>query len=181
MGMRSPNGAAAQRPAGKSKPSAGEPSPTAARSAEPQRGAPQSAAAPRPATLTLAAVVTGLEAVGLCVAGVFSATDTAAGRSYRASSGIAFTVLEFIVVAGVAWAAFGLARVRPWSRTPAVLIQVITGVVAIYLLQAHRFYWGVPALLLAVAGLAGLLAPASLHALTRSADPGGRPPADPPA
>jgi hypothetical protein len=114
-----------------------------------------------------AAVVTALEAAGLFVAGVFSATDAAAGRSYRASSGIAFTVLEFVMVAGVAWIASGVARARPWSRTPAVMIHVFTGVVAIYLLQAHRVYWGVPALLLAVAGLAGLLAPPSLRALNR--------------
>jgi hypothetical protein len=65
--------------------------------------------------------------------------------------------------------AAGLARVRPWSRTPAVMTQVLTGVIAVYLLQAHRFDWGVPALLLALAGLAGLLAPPSLRALSRPA------------
>jgi len=148
MGMRSPDRASASR-------AAGEPA------------APQAAGARRPPMLTLAAVVTALEAAGLCMAGVFSATDTAAGRSYNASSGIAFTVLEFIVVAGVTWIAFGIARMRPWSRTPAVMTQVVTGIVAIYLLQAHRFGWGIPAMVLAVAGLAALLAPASLRALTR--------------
>ncbi len=60
----------------------------------------------------------------------------------------------------------GLARVRPWSRTPAVLTQVFTVLIAVWLLQAHRYGWGVPALLLALAGLAGLFAPASLRALT---------------
>ncbi len=119
--------------------------------------------------LTVAAAVTALEAAGLSAAGMFSATDAASGRSYQASSGIAFTVLEFIVVAGLTWIAFGIARARPWSRTPGVMTQVVTGVVAIFLLQAHRFDWGVPALLLAIAGLAGLLAPASLRALTRQA------------
>ena len=73
-----------------------------------------------------------------------------------------------IVVAGLAWIASGIARVRPWSRTPAVMTQLLTGVIAICLLQAHRFDWGIPALLLAIAGLAGLLAPASLRALTRA-------------
>ncbi|HZZ53731.1 MAG TPA: hypothetical protein VFE26_05540 [Trebonia sp.] len=56
---------------------------------------------------------------------------------------------------------------RPWSRTPAAMIQVFTGIVAVYLLQAHRFDWGVIALLLALAGLAGLLTPASFRALNR--------------
>ncbi len=159
MGMRSPDGAAAQRAA----------------------AAPAAPDVRRPPLLVLAAVVTALEAAGLCVSGVFSAVDTAAGRSYHTASGIAFTVLEFIVVAGVTWIAFGIARMRPWSRTPAVLTQVITGIVAIYLLQAQRLYWGIPAMVLALAGLAGLLAPPSLRALTRSAGPGERPPGDPPA
>jgi hypothetical protein len=133
-----------------------------------------------PPMLRLAAGVQAIEAVGLCVAGVITAVDTAAGRSAQASSGVALTLLAFIVAAGLAWIASGIARQRPWSRTPAVLTQVLTGVIAVYLLQAHRFDWGVPALLLAIAGLAGLLAPASFRALSRSTPPGGRPPGDPP-
>jgi hypothetical protein len=62
-----------------------------------------------------------------------------------------------------------------------VLTQVLTGVIAVYLLQAHRFDWGIPALLLAIAGLAGLVAPASFRALSRSVVPGGTTPLDPPA
>ena len=134
-----------------------------------------------PWMLRLAAGIQAVEAVGLCVAGVLTAVDAAAGRSAQASSGIALTLLAFIVAAGLAWIASGIARQRPWSRTPAVLTQVLTGVIAVYLLQAHRFDWGVPALLLAIAGLAGLLAPASFRALSHpgksdandaSADPG---------
>ena len=101
----------------------------------------------------------------------YANTVTAAGHSSQASSGIAMTLLVFIVVAGLAWIASGLARLRPWSRTPAVLTQVLAGVIGVYLLQAHRFDWGVPALLLALAGLAGLLAPPSLRALNRPGAP----------
>ena len=124
-----------------------------------------------PGMLRLAAGVQVAEATGLCVAGVLAAVDTAGGRSSQSSSGIALTLLAFIVAAGLAWIALGIARVKPWSRTPAVMTQVLTGVVAIYLLQAHRFDWGVPALLLALAGLAGLLAPASFRALNRPVPP----------
>jgi hypothetical protein len=109
------------------------------------------------------------EAVLLLVAAVLTIIDAAAGRSYQESSGIALIVLEFIVVAGLAWIAVGLAQVRPWSRTPAVMTQVFTGIVAIWLLQAHRLDWGPLALLLTLAGLAGLLTPASLRALARPA------------
>jgi len=147
MGMRSPKGAAASRPA----------------------AAPAvQAARPRPPMLALAAVVLLAEAVGLAVAGVLTAVDTARGQSYQTSNGAALTILEFIVVAGLIAIASGVARVRPWSRTPAMMIQLFSGVVAVYLLQAHRFDWGVPALVLAVAGLAALLTPASLRALTRA-------------
>lgn len=122
----------------------------------------------RPVPLTVAAGAQAAEAALLGVAGVLSAAAAATpGVSYQESSGVAFTVLEFVVAAGLAWIASGIARVRPWSRTPAVLTQVCTGVVGIWLIQAHRFEWGLPALLLAIAGLAGLLAPASLRQLNR--------------
>jgi hypothetical protein len=154
MGMRSPAGRFV--PTGRK---------GIAASAKPAPVAP--AAARRSPLLTLAAVAVALEAVGLCVAGVLSGADSAAGRSSQASSGVALTIFEFIVAAGIGWIASGLARGRPWSRTPAVMIQAFTGVVAVYLLQAHRFDWGVPALLLAAAGLAAVLAPASWRALSR--------------
>jgi cytochrome bd-type quinol oxidase subunit 2 len=154
MGMRSPAGRPV--PAGKK----GAPAPANPSSAGAQM-------ARRPTLLTLAAVVVAVEALGLGVAGVLTAVDTADGRSSQASSGVALTILEFIAVIGIVWIAFGVARVRPWSRTPTVMIQAFTGVVAIYLLQAHRFDWGVPALLLALAGVAAVVAPASWRALTR--------------
>jgi hypothetical protein len=66
----------------------------------------------------------------------------------------------------LALVARGLQRARGWSRTPAVLTQLFTGIVAVYLLQSARPEWGVPAIVLAVAGLAALLAPASLRVLT---------------
>jgi hypothetical protein len=117
--------------------------------------------------LRLAAVVQAVEAAGLCLAAALAAADIAAGRAYQRSSGIALVVLEFIVAAGLAALASGLARSRPWSRTPAVMTQLLTGVIGIFLLQAGRYEWGVPALVLALAGLAGLFTPSSLKALSR--------------
>jgi len=88
------------------------------------------------------------------------------------SNAAAFIVGELVIAAGVAAIGVSVARVRPWSRTPAVLIQVFTIFVAVWLLQAHRYGWGVPALAVALAGLAGIFAPASLRALTRTDWPG---------
>jgi hypothetical protein len=117
--------------------------------------------------LRIAAAALAAEAVGLCVAVVFNAIDSASGNSWTTSNAIAFIVMEIIVAIAVAWLASGIVRVRPWSRTPAVMVQLLTAVIAIWLLQADRYAWGVPALLIAVAGFAGLLAPSSFRALTR--------------
>ena len=134
---------------------------------------------PRPPALLLAAAAQGAEAVVLLAAAVLSAVDTAAGRSYQRSSGIALTVIAFGAVAVVAFIAWGIYRVRRWSRTPALLTQLFVGTTGVYLLEGHRLDWGVPTLLLAIAGFVGLLLPPSLRALAtgpRSAEPraGGR-------
>jgi hypothetical protein len=120
-----------------------------------------------PATLRAAAVVQAVESAVLLAAAVLAGIDTAAGRSYQQGSGIALTVIGVASAAALALVAAGLARVRRWSRTPALLTQLFFGIVGIYLLQAHRLEWGVPLLVLAAAGLASLLAPPSLRALTR--------------
>ena len=133
--------------------------------------------APRGRMLSLAAGAQAAEAVALCAVVVLNVIDSVSGRAWTTSNAIAFIVLEALVAAGLAWIAWGIARVRPWSRTPAVMAQLLTVVIAIWLLEAHRYGWGFPALLLAIAGLTGLFAPTSLRALTRRlSPPGGRPP-----
>jgi hypothetical protein len=131
--------------------------------------------------LRVAAVAQALEAVGLCVAAVAQVVEAASGHSYRASSAVGLAVMEFIVVALLAWFASGLAQARPWSRTPAIMTQLGCGLLAIILLQAHRLDWGLPALVVAIAGLAGLLHPASLKALARPRPDSAPPPAAPAA
>ena len=110
---------------------------------------------PRPPALLLATAALGAEAAILLVAAVISAVDTAAGRSYQRSSGIALTIIAFGAVIVVALIAVGVYRVRRWSRTPALLTQLFVGTTGVYLLEGHRLGWGVPALLVALAGFAG--------------------------
>jgi hypothetical protein len=117
--------------------------------------------------LLVAAGAQAAVAVLLLVAIVTNAVEVATGQSYQRSSGIGLIVLELIVAVGLAWIAVGLAKVRPWSRTPAAMTQGFTVIMAVILLQAHRFDWGVAALLLALAGLVGLFTPASFRALNR--------------
>jgi hypothetical protein len=120
-----------------------------------------------PNLLLVGAAAQGLEAAGLFVVIVANLIDLADGHTYQKSGAIAIIVIEVIVAIGVAWIASGIVRVRPWTRTPAVMTQVFTLVIAVWLLEAHRIAWGLPALVIALAGLAGLFAPTSLRALAR--------------
>jgi hypothetical protein len=121
----------------------------------------------RPAALRLAAAAQVIEAAGLCVAAAFGAISTADGKSSQAASGVALTVFAVAVAVGIALIAAALDKARPWSRTPTAMTQLFVIIGGIALLDGDRPEWGVPALLLAAACLAGLLTPASLRALNR--------------
>src|SRR6202050_4854864 len=134
---------------------------------QPDAPATEAPAGRRPAALSLAAAAELIQAAGLCVAGVFAAIGTADGKSYQVGSGIALTLIAFGAAAGIAVIAVALARARPWSRTPTAMIQLFAIIGGITLLDGQRPAWGVPALALAAACLAGLFTPASLRALNR--------------
>ena len=108
----------------------------------------------------------------MLAAAVYAGVAAAQGKSYQSSSGIALTIIGAGTAVILALVVTGLARVRRWSRTPALLTQLFVGIVGIYLVQGHRFWLGVPALVMAVAGLALLLMPPSLRALTFPANDG---------
>jgi hypothetical protein len=129
-----------------------------------------------PPTVRAAAAVQAAEAAVVCAASALAAVDAAAGLSYQAGSGIALTLIGFGTAAALGLVAVGLARARRWSRTPALLTQLFTGIVGIYLVEGHRYDWGVPALVLAGAGFITLLVPPSLRALNgRPVPPAGPP------
>ena len=130
----------------------------------------------RPSSLLGAAGAQAAEAVIVLVASVLSGVDTAAGRSYQLGSGIALTVIGVATAGVLAWIAVGLARARRWTRTPAMLTQLFVGIVGIYLVQGHRYAWGVPCLVLAAGGFAALLVPSSLRALGGQPASPGQPP-----
>lgn len=124
----------------------------------------------RPPTITGAAIVEGLQAIAVLLAAILAGVATSEGKSYQNSSGIAITLIGIATAIGLGYVAFGLVRTRRWSRAPALLTQVFTGIVGIYLVQGARFSWGVPALALSVAGFVLLLVPPSVKALTTSHD-----------
>jgi len=126
----------------------------------------------RPRALRLAAALQALEAAGMCAAAGFAAVSTADGQSYQRASGVALTLIAVGTAIVFALFAVGLARARPWTRTPVVMTQLAIGAWGIYLLRDHRPDWGVPMLLVAACCLAALFTPASLRALNR---PSARP------
>jgi hypothetical protein len=121
-------------------------------------------------------VVQAAEAAGVLCASALAGIDAGSGRSYHVDSGIALTVIGIATAVALGYVATGLARARPWSRTPALLTQLFVGIIGIYLVQGHRYDWGVPGLALAAAGFAALLIPPSMRALAREpwAPPGDR-------
>ena len=120
-----------------------------------------------PNWLLVGAVAQGLEAAGLIVVIAASLIDLADGHTHTRSNAAGVIAVEAIVAIGVAWIAAGIIRIRPWTRTPAIMTQVLTIFIAIWLLEAHQLGWGLPTLIVALAGLAGLFAPTSLAALSR--------------
>ena len=122
---------------------------------------------PRPWTLLVAAAAQAVEAAGVFLAAVLTAVDTASGRSYQQSSGIALTILAFVAAAAVAFVVPGILRVKQWSRTPALLTQLFVGTTGVYLLEGHRLDWGLPCLLVGIVGFIGLCVPPSWQALGR--------------
>ena len=131
-----------------------------------QQATPAAPTAP-PRELRVAAAVQAVEAVGLLVAAGLAAVATADGKSYERSSGIALTLITVATAALFAAFAAGLAKARPWTRTPVVMFQLAIGIWGIFLLTGHHYEWGVPMLLLAAATLIRVLTPASLRALNR--------------
>jgi hypothetical protein len=123
--------------------------------------------------VAFAALVQAVEAGAILLASVLAAIAAAQGKAYQASSGLAISIIGVGTAVALGFVAFGLARIRRWSRTPALLTQFFTGIVGIYLVQGARYWWGVPALVLALSGFVLLFAPPSQRVLTGEGGLGG--------
>jgi hypothetical protein len=119
-----------------------------------------------PRSVLTAAAIEALEAVGVLVASAMAGVATANGHSYQVASGVAITIIGIATAIGLALIARAVRSGRRWSRTPALLTQLFTGIVAFYLIESGRLDLGIPAILLAIVGLAALLTPASIDLLT---------------
>lgn len=133
-----------------------------------QNPTPQtSAAEPRPARLTAAAALAGLEALALIGGGVWmlvlGLTGSPDDRQQAVTGGITLIVLALLPLL----AARGLLLRRSWSRGPAVITQIMALPVAYNLLQADSIAipGGIALAVVAVAALVLLVNPATTRAL----------------
>ncbi|MFB9516347.1 hypothetical protein [Streptomyces purpureus] len=130
-----------------------------------QQNTPETA--PRPARLTAAAAVTGLEALALFAGGVYilvtALTGTPDGLTQAVTGGATLIALGLIPLA----AARGLLKARSWARGPAIITQILALPVAWQLLQATSVMIpaGIALAVIAVTGLVLLVNPATTQAL----------------
>ena len=117
-----------------------------------------------PATLRLAALLTGIEALAALLIGVVELFHARAGHGVETASVVAFFVLYAAALAACAW---GLAQLRPWSRSPVVMVQLLTLELAWNWHNAPTTWAAIPAAIAAVVTLVCVLAPDSMRALDR--------------
>ncbi|WP_055492490.1 hypothetical protein [Streptomyces sp. TP-A0356] len=133
-------------------------------------------AEPRPARLTAAAALAGLEGLALLVGGVWmlvlGLTGSPDDRRQAVTGGVTLMVLGLLPLL----AARGLLLRRSWSRGPAVVTQIMALPVAYNLLQADSIAipGGIALGVVAVAALVLLVNPATTRALGIRG-PGGSP------
>ncbi|ORT61309.1 hypothetical protein [Streptomyces sp. CB03238] len=124
-------------------------------------------AASRPARVTAAAVVAGLEALALFAGGAYLLVTSLTGRpddlTQALTGGATLLALGLIPLL----AARGLLRCRSWSRGPAIITQLMALPVAWTLLQASSaaIPGGIALAVAAVAGLVLLVHPQTTQAL----------------
>lgn len=110
--------------------------------------------------MPLAALLVGTQGLVVAAFGGYLMIDGLLGQPSslaRAEIGGALVVALGLAVLAVAW---GVRRAARWSRSPAVLVQVLCLPVAWGLVQGGRFEIGVPIGVFALALLALLLGPA---------------------
>ncbi|MFJ7901006.1 hypothetical protein ACIQ6V_11000 [Streptomyces sp. NPDC096198] len=128
---------------------------------------PAPGAEPRPARLTAAAALAGLEGLALAAGGVWmlvlGLTGSPDDRQGAVTGGITLIVLALLPLL----AARGLLLRRRWSRGPAVMTQLMALPVAYNLLQADSVAIpaGIALAVVAVASLVLLVNPATTRAL----------------
>ncbi|MET9248590.1 hypothetical protein [Nonomuraea sp. NPDC003709] len=120
----------------------------------------------RPVTLVIAAAIVALEGLVALSLGIYVAVETLVSTPDNLTTAIAESAFGVLVGAGLLWVAWGgLFRMERWGRSPGVLTQIFMVPISVTLIQSGQPQLGIPLIVIAVAGLATLLAPPTTHAL----------------
>ncbi|GAA2054249.1 hypothetical protein GCM10009839_72930 [Catenulispora yoronensis] len=120
---------------------------------------------PRP--LLAAAAVVAVQALVALGYTVWLLVEAFVGTPREQGQAIAVAVTFLILAAPLPLVARGLLRANMRARTPAVMLQLLSLWIAYFMVKAGFWVGAVPTVAAAVAGLAGVFAPASTAALTR--------------
>jgi uncharacterized membrane protein YhaH (DUF805 family) len=121
--------------------------------------------------LIAASVVVAVEAAALASSAVITVALIAAGHhAHDGTDAWMVVVLAAIGAIALGWVWRGLARRRRWSRSPAVLVQLLALPVSYNAFGNGAWWLATPLLACAVVGLVGLFAPSSTEALADTAD-----------
>lgn len=119
-----------------------------------------------PWTIRLAARVLAVEALGLVALGAVDLSKVATGSPRSVILAAAGALLAIGTGAALLLLARAVRRARGWALTPALVLQILALPVGYSLaVQAGRWVYGGPILLLALAEIALLFAPQSRRAL----------------
>ena len=103
-----------------------------------------------------AALLVGLEGLALVLLGAVDGVAGAVGSPFDRTATLLEAGLAVLLGAGVLLVARGLWRVQGWSRSPAIVVQLLALPVGIGLVQGSVWAAAVPVLALAVGVLACL-------------------------
>ncbi|NUR63636.1 MAG: hypothetical protein HOV87_34000 [Catenulispora sp.] len=129
---------------------------------------PGPAATQIPRPLLGAAAVVAAESLVALVYALWLLVEAFVGTPRERGQAIAVAVTFLLLAAPLPLVARGLARVNMRARTPAVMLQLLALWIAYFMVKAGFWVGAVPTVACAVAGLAGVFAPASTEALTRN-------------
>jgi hypothetical protein len=126
-----------------------------------------------PTPLKIAAVIIVLEAAALIAAAIIVLIKTATESAHNVLGAVLLAAIAAFGAAVLVLSARGLLHLRQSARTPVIVLQVIALPVSFDLaFQAHRYGYGGPILLAALAVIYLLFTPPARAVLDR--DPPGR-------
>lgn len=121
---------------------------------------------PFPAPLRWAVRLLALESAAVAVVAVLLAYEAVTAEAADPVGALAVVVFALLMAGALAGLALALTRRKPRARAPAIVLQLLTVVVAYYLTVAGLLWLSLPVAALALLVITLLLAPTTSAALT---------------